>query len=102
MRYANNEKRETKMTEGKKLLNQAKKMIQEKETWKDLLILDADTIKQAEMKEKIKKGYRRRLRKLIEAKLKGINTWAVPIVRYSGPFLKWTREELRYTREKEN
>ena len=23
-----------------------------------------------------------------------MNTWAVPIVRYSGHFLKWTREEL--------
>ena len=27
--------------------------------------------------------------------MKGINTWAVPFVRYSGPFLKWTREELK-------
>ena len=27
--------------------------------------------------------------------IKGINTWAVPLVRYSRPFLKWTREELR-------
>ena len=27
--------------------------------------------------------------------MKGINTWAVPLVRYSGPFLKWTRDELR-------
>ena len=40
-------------------------------------------------------------RKLLETKLnsrnliKGINTWAVPLVRYSGPFLKWTRDELR-------
>ena len=27
--------------------------------------------------------------------MKGINTWAVPLVRYSGPFVKWTEEELR-------
>ena len=27
--------------------------------------------------------------------IKGINTWVVPLVRYSGPFLKWTRDELR-------
>ena len=27
--------------------------------------------------------------------IKGINTWAVPLVRYSGPFLKWTRDELK-------
>ena len=49
----------------------------------------------------IRKEYLRRTRKLLETKLssrnliKGINTWAVPLVRYSGPFLKWTREELK-------
>ena len=53
------------------------------------------------MKEKIQKGYHRRTRKQLETKLssrnliKGINTWAVPLVRYSGPFLKWTRDELK-------
>ena len=41
------------------------------------------------------------MRKLLETKLssrnliEGINTWAVPLVRYSGPFLKWTRDELK-------
>ena len=63
--------------------------------------MEADTIKRAEMKEKIQKEYLRITRKLLETKLnsrnliKGINTWAVPLVRYSGPFLKWTREELK-------
>ena len=52
------------------------------------------------MNGKIQKEYRRRARILLETKLsrrnliKGINTWAVSLVRYSGPFLKWTREEL--------
>ena len=27
--------------------------------------------------------------------IKGINTWALPHVRYSGHFVKWTREELK-------
>ena len=27
--------------------------------------------------------------------IKGINTWAVPLARCLGPFLKWTREELQ-------
>ena len=27
--------------------------------------------------------------------IKGINTWAELLVRYSGPFLKWKREELQ-------
>ena len=54
-----------------------------------------------EMKEKIKKEYLRRTKKLLETKLycqnliKGINTWAVLLVIYSGPFLKWTREALK-------
>ena len=53
------------------------------------------------MKDKIQKEYLRRTRKLLETKLssrnliKGINTWAVPLVGYSGPFLKWIRDELR-------
>ena len=42
-----------------------------------------------------------RTRKLRKTKLnnrkhiKGINTWAARLVRYLGPFLKWTREELQ-------
>ena len=63
--------------------------------------MEADTIKQVQMKDMIRKEYPRRTRKLLETKLssrnlmKGINTWDVPLVRYSGPFLKWTREELK-------
>ena len=65
----------------------------ENETYKYLGILEVDTIKQVEMKNKIQKEYLRRSRKLLETKLssrnliKGINTWAVPLVRYLGPFL---------------
>ena len=53
------------------------------------------------MKDKIQKEYLRRTRKLLETKLssrnlvKRINAWAVPLVKYSGPFLKWTRDELK-------
>ena len=52
------------------------------------------------MKEKIENEYLRTARELLETKLyrrnliKGINTWAVPLVRYSGPSLKWTSVEL--------
>ena len=66
-----------------------------------LSILEADTIKQEEIKNKIQKEYLRRTRKLLGTKLscrnliKGINTWAVPLVRYSRPFLKWTTDELK-------
>ena len=77
------------------------KTLAENETNKYLAILEADTIKQVEMKEKIQKEYLRRTWKLLETKLnsrnliKGINIWTVPLVRYSGPFLKWTRDELK-------
>ena len=63
-------------------------------------MLKVETIKQDEMK-KIKKNYLKRSRKVLETKLyckkliKGINIWAVHLVGYSGPFLKWTREEVQ-------
>ena len=53
-------------------------------TWKKT---EADTIKQR--------------KRLLKSKLcninfnKGINSWAVPLIRYSRPFLKWTGEKIR-------
>ena len=90
------------MTDGMELPNHDEiRTLEENETYKYLGILEADTIKQVEMKDKIRKEYLRRTRQLLETKLssgnliKGINTWAVPLVRYPGPFLKWTRDELK-------
>ena len=83
------------LIDGIELPNQDKiRTLAENETYQYLGIMEADTIKQVEMKDKIQKEYLRRIRKLLETKLssrnliKGINTWAVPFVRYSGPFLK--------------
>ena len=88
------------MTYGMELPNQDKiRALGENETYKYLGILEADTIKQVQMKDKIRKEYLRRTRKLLETKLssrnfiKGINT--VPLVGYLGPFLQWTRDELK-------
>ena len=74
------------LTYGIELPNQDKiRTLAENETYKYLGILEADTIKQVEIKNKIL----RRTRKLLETKLssrnliKGINTWAVPLVRHS-------------------
>ena len=90
------------MTDGMELPNHDKiRTLGEEETYKYLGILEADTIKQEEMKDKIRKEYLRRTKKLLETKLssrnliKGINTWAVPLIRYSGLFLKWTRDEQK-------
>ena len=90
------------LTDGMELSNQDKiRTPGEKETYRFLGILEADNIKQVEMKDKLQKEYLRRTRKLPETKLyckkliKGINTRIVPLVRYSGHFLKWSREELK-------
>ena len=90
------------MTDEMELPNHNKiRTLEENETYKYLGILEADTTKQEQMKDTIRKEYLRRTRKQLETKLssrnliKGIDTWAVPRVRYSGPFLKWTREELK-------
>ena len=84
------------------LPNQDKiRTLRENETYKYLGIMEADTIKYVQMKDKIHKEYLRRTKRLLETKLssrnliKGINTWAVPLIRYSGPFLKKTRDELK-------
>ena len=45
----------------------------ENETYKYLGILEADTIKQVDMKDKIQKEYLRRTGKLLETKLNSIN-----------------------------
>ena len=90
------------ITDRIELQNQDKiRTLAENETYKYLGISEVDTIKQVEIKNKIQKEYLRRTRKLLETNLscrnliKGMNTWAVSLVRSSGPFLKWTREELR-------
>ena len=87
------------LTDVIELPNQDKiRKLAENEIYKYLGILKADTIKQVEMKNKIQKEYLSRTRKLLETKLysrdliKGISTWAVTLVRYSGPFLKLTRD----------
>ena len=78
------------MTDGVELPNHDEiRTLGENETYKYLGILEAETIKQVEIKDKIRKDYLRRTRKLLETKLssrhliKGKNTWAVPLVRYS-------------------
>ena len=54
-----------------------------------------------EMETSLTKEYFRHLRKLLKSKLngghliKGINMWAVSILRYSAAFIDWTKEELK-------
>ena len=62
------------MTDGMELPSQDKiRMLGENETYKYLGILEADSIKQGEMKDKIQKEYLRKTRKLLETKLSSRN-----------------------------
>ncbi len=81
------------MTDGMELPNHDKiKTLEENETYKYLGILEADTIKQVQMKDTIRKEYLRRTRKFLETKLsctnliKGTHTWTVPALYIRGLF----------------
>ena len=75
------------------------------ENYTQLGILEADTIKQIEIKVNIKTEYLRRTRKFIEIKfrsknlIKRINTWAIFFEIHLPAFLKWTRKEHIYDHE---
>ena len=98
------------LTDGMEQPNQDKiRMLAENETNKYLGILEADTIKQVEMKNKIQKEYPRRTRKLLEANpnsrnlIKGINTWAVLSLDTRDPFSSGSEMNFdKWTKEKEN
>ena len=93
-----------KMTERIELPNQEKIRTLGENIFRN--IESGPTIKQTEMKEKIEKAYFRRTIKLHETKLYSRNliwersTCAVPLVRYSGPFLTWLREEFQQMNKK--
>ena len=63
-------------------------------------IIEDEEIKHQEMKE-IKKEYITRLKAILKSKLnfrntvKAINTWAVPVIRYSTGIVDWKNPELR-------
>ena len=69
--------------------------------YKYLGVLESDRIKMAEMKEKVKKDYNTRVKKLLKSRLnagnliKAINAWAVATVRYTAGILDWTVDELK-------
>ena len=76
------------------------KSLEEGESYNYLGVLEADDVMVNEMKDKVKKEYYRRVRKVLETKFnsgnvfKAINIWAVSVVGYSAVFLGWSRLEL--------
>ena len=90
------------ISEGIELLNGKKiRSLDDQEGYKYLGILQFDDIKHKEVKEKLKKEYVRRVRKILKSHLNGgnviqaINARAVSIIRYSAGILDWTKLELQ-------
>ncbi|XP_067950319.1 uncharacterized protein [Watersipora subatra] len=75
--------------------------LEDNESYKYLGAMEADDIKQSEMKAKIKKEYIHRLMKALKLKLTAgnlitaINTWAVSLYRYGAGIIQWTKVELQ-------
>ena len=69
--------------------------------YKYLGVLESDGVLCEQMKEKLKQGYKRRIKKSLRSKLSGgniitaVNTWAVSLIRYAAPFVEWRRDELK-------
>ena len=75
--------------------------LQEGESYKYLGILEADKFLEEKLKLNVSKEYIRRIRKMLKSKLdggnlvRGVNTWAVSLLRYSAAFVSWRKSELQ-------
>ena len=75
------------------------KSLQEGESYKYLGILKAYQFLEEKMKLNVSKEYIRKLRKVLKSKLnggnlvRGVNAWAVSLLRYSVAFVSWRKSE---------
>ena len=75
--------------------------LKEGESYKYLGFLETDKFLEEKMKLNVSKEYIRRLRKVLKSKLnggnlvRGVNTWAVSLLRYSAAFVSWRKSELQ-------
>ena len=87
-------------TEGINLPNNNIRGLNLEESYKYLGILQADDIKHVQVKKKVASEYTKRVRKVLKSKLNGgnsiraINSWAVPVIRYTAGIVNWTQAEL--------
>ena len=96
------EKRKNMKSVGIELLDgKVIKSLQEGESYKYLGILEADKFLEKKMKLNVSKEYIRRLRNVLKSKLndgnlvRGVNTGAVSLLRYSAAFVSWRKIELQ-------
>ena len=77
------------------------KLLQEGESYKYLGILEGDNFLEEKMMLNVSKECIRRLKKFLKSKLnggnlvRGVNTWAVSLLRYSAAFVSWRKSELQ-------
>ena len=77
------------------------KSLQKGESYKYLGTLETDKSLEEKMKFSVSKEYIRRIRKVVNSKLngmnlvRGINTWEVSLLRYSAAFVSWRKSELQ-------
>jgi len=70
-------------------------------SYKYLGLLEHDTIKDSQIKSMVIMKYRQRTRKVLKSSLNGkniittINTWAIPLMRYTAKIVCWTQNELK-------
>lgn len=63
-------------------------------------IVQNDKTMEGETREKVIKGNKKKIKVFVtklneENIIKSINTWAIPVLRYSTPFLIWTKAEVQ-------
>ena len=77
------------------------KSLQEGESYKYLGILVGDKFVEEKIKLDVSKEYIRSIRKVLKSKLnggnlvRGVNAWAVSLLRYSATFVSWRKSELQ-------
>jgi hypothetical protein len=82
-------------------MNREIQELEQGKTYKYLGIEERDGIQHQQMKERLKKEYRRRLRMILKSKLNArnkitaIGTLAVPVFRYSFGIIDWRTEEIK-------
>ena len=74
--------------------------------YKYLGIIQSDAIKKEEVIVQVRREYFRRVRLVLRSELnagntiKAINSWAIPVIRYTGGIVEWTIAELQETDRK--
>ena len=72
-----------------------------RDVYKYLGVLEAGEVKQEQMKNILKREYKRRIRKVLQSKLNGgkndqsYQYFGCISSRYSAPLVNWTKEEVR-------